>query len=557
MLGAALTALLLFVPVRARATSPSFTLAPGSPSLPAIPATAGDILNPAVPPAPGPLPPPVLGIPAAALGLLPGDAISGLSFGILPPGPAPGLEVLFSVDAASFGVPFGPAPANLSCEAGAGQGAGDVYLSQPFGPPLILPNILALDGNGLADSACAPPALPGLGLLEPAPDNLVDLELCSSSFVFSGAVLTKPVYFTLAPGSPTLGALAATSGTVLVAAPGFLPPAIFLPAAAMGLIPGPPGCGAPACDQIDALESSGGPFALFSLAPGSPSLGICGFTAADVIEAGAGGGCILILPGAALGLLPGDNIDALAMNFDADGDFVADACDNCPTVSNNDQTDTDGDGVGDACDNCPTVANPSQTDTDGDGIGDACDPSPLCPTAPSGGCTAPTTSGLIIKDKNMDGAGPKDKVIWKWLKGPLINQSDFGDPTASAAQAVCVYDGTGTLVMHLDLAAAGLCGGSPCWSAVSTKGYQYKDAAGTTDGVGKYLLKGGAAGKSKILLKGKDGNLPLTPATLPLNVTGNVRVQTHNSANGNCWESSFPPGSVIKNTDALFKAKTP
>jgi hypothetical protein len=78
---------------------------------------------------------------------------------------------------------------------------------------------------------------------------------------------------------------------------------------------------------------------------------------------------------------------------DGDNDGVPDAEDNCPNVSNPEQTDTDGDGAGDACDptptgdddndgvdngddNCPTVSNPGQTDTDGDGTGDACDTTP-------------------------------------------------------------------------------------------------------------------------------------------------------------------------------------
>ena len=72
---------------------------------------------------------------------------------------------------------------------------------------------------------------------------------------------------------------------------------------------------------------------------------------------------------------------------DGDGDGVADASDNCPTVPNDTQanhdtdamgdacdTDDDDDGVADADDNCSVDPNPGQVDSDKDSQGDACDP---------------------------------------------------------------------------------------------------------------------------------------------------------------------------------------
>lgn len=76
----------------------------------------------------------------------------------------------------------------------------------------------------------------------------------------------------------------------------------------------------------------------------------------------------------------------LAPNGDYDSDNVNNGTDNCPFISNTDQsnvdndslgdacdTDSDGDGVDDAQDNCPLVANTDQLNTDGDGAGDVCD----------------------------------------------------------------------------------------------------------------------------------------------------------------------------------------
>jgi len=70
----------------------------------------------------------------------------------------------------------------------------------------------------------------------------------------------------------------------------------------------------------------------------------------------------------------GDNAVAVfaRLDYDSDGDGIADGSDNCPTIANPTQTDTDDDGLGDACD--------ALTDTDGDGIADSSDAFPNDPT---------------------------------------------------------------------------------------------------------------------------------------------------------------------------------
>ena len=52
------------------------------------------------------------------------------------------------------------------------------------------------------------------------------------------------------------------------------------------------------------------------------------------------------------------NLKSINLDKDRDGDTILDEDDNCPDVSNTNQSDIDGDGIGDVCDD----------DIDGDGI---------------------------------------------------------------------------------------------------------------------------------------------------------------------------------------------
>ncbi|MEO7112975.1 MAG: amidohydrolase family protein, partial [Polyangiaceae bacterium] len=77
---------------------------------------------------------------------------------------------------------------------------------------------------------------------------------------------------------------------------------------------------------------------------------------------------------------------------DADGDGQGDVCDPCPldkgttTCTTGNPDDRDNDGVSNETDNCPDVANADQADTDHDGKGDACDPCPNAANPGSQGC---------------------------------------------------------------------------------------------------------------------------------------------------------------------------
>ncbi len=122
---------------------------------------------------------------------------------------------------------------------------------------------------------------------------------------------------------------------------------------------------------------------------------------------------------------------------------------------------------------------------------------------------------------------------------------------------LCIYSGaTPSLIVEMQVPAGGTCGTKACWKAIPSKGYKYGDKGLSSDGVKKLLLKGDVAGKSKLLIQGKDGNLPLP--TLPLDPNGPVIAQLSSSdPNRPCYEETLTQASVIKNEAKQFKAKTP
>ena len=175
-----------------------------------------------------------------------------------------------------------------------------------------------------------------------------------------------------------------------------------------------------------------------------------------------------------------------------------------------------------------------------------CDGAGSCVAAPRMGCRGALKSILLLKNDTDDS---KDKLIWKWIKGDMTVQADFGVPTGTTNYALCIYAGTANALLDDPQIPAS----ATLWSPISTKGYKYKDPAGSEDGIQKVILKGGDQGKAKALVKGKGSGLPqptLSPS-VPLPVTA----QLVNSANNNCFEGVYDSGAVIKNDGVQFKAK--
>ncbi len=503
--GAALS--MTVAPFSVLAASPTMSTAPGSA---VCGAPGSDLCTPAgdititVPPIGSPL---VVPGGLAAFGLVAGDVVNG--FDIITSVASGAEQILFSVDSVSTGL---AGSASLA-EAIVGEVAADVFFGGTTGAPLGT-NLLAIDGDG------APAGVPpSLGLVESPSsgpfDDLAALKFCDAANIMDPGATTI-VLFTLAAGSPTLAAIGAGPEDIIVPTGAATPPSVIT-GSSLGLSAG---------DVIDAISGTG----LISLAPGSPSLATIPAGPADLIEVSIGATPFVAISAASIGLGPTDNVDALELLSDHDGDLVHDLCDNCLGFPNNDQTDLNGDGVGDRC-------------------------ASACPAAAPTGCDMPAKSILQIKDRDGDGAGEKDKISWKYLGGPAQSAGDFGSPVASTGFELCIYSGA-ALTLSAIVESGGTCVGKPCWRSINN-GFKFKDKAAATHGVFNVTLKGHATlAKSKVLFKGKDGALPLSASTLPLPVS-TVEVRLINSDNSNCWGADFPVGSVIKNTEEQFKAKTP
>jgi PEP-CTERM motif len=258
--------------------------------------------------APGAGPPPVLllpgaiGLPAGPPPPPPPSDVDALSFGIVFPGSHTVAGATFSVAPGSVGA-LGTAVF--------GESGGVGFLDEPadiFGSALLGGNVQVLDGDGIP----SPGAAPSLGVVEPGSPVP---GVSNTDAWDAGMPSPLGIYYSVSPADAAAHPVfAGTSAADIWFSPpvvGYsVMPALYAGSAALGLA---------AADNIDALaiiEDGIGGFSpgdtiYFSLDPASPSLLGLGASPADILVTTIGGIPAVAIPAGALGLLPGDNVDAL------------------------------------------------------------------------------------------------------------------------------------------------------------------------------------------------------------------------------------------------------
>jgi hypothetical protein len=153
-------------------------------------------------------------------------------------------------------------------------------------------------------------------------------------------------------------------------------------------------------------------------------------------------------------------------------------------------------------------------------------------------------SQLALRDGTVATA---DSVVWKWRKGQASDLVDLGNPLASTDTSFCVFDSLGG-ADRLILSATAPAGTG--WQANGPQGYSLKNPTGTPHGLTGITMRAGAAGRSRMLVKGRGANLGLTLPALGLTAPVKAQLQVKGGA---CWGAVY--GAHVKANGAVqFRA---
>lgn len=185
-------------------------------------------------------------------------------------------------------------------------------------------------------------------------------------------------------------------------------------------------------------------------------------------------------------------------------------------------------------------------------------PSPACPPAPDVSCVTGFDRAVLRVNEVVAG---KERISSRWIRGPSLSSSDFGDPTVfpGTDYAACLYDDAGRLVAQYGVPrAAARCGARECWRKRDSRGWLYFDPTSSAAGVHRLRMRESSTGESIVLFAGAN-DAPRGRTSLPVGVAAALAGST--SATMQLFASDAPTctsvtlTNVVRNDSVRFYAR--
>ena len=171
---------------------------------------------------------------------------------------------------------------------------------------------------------------------------------------------------------------------------------------------------------------------------------------------------------------------------------------------------------------------------------------PPCPAAPRSDCRPGLRAGSSRLTMSRGAGAENARLAWKWGGGAATSAEDFGDPLTDTSFTVCVYDGSGEVLVEAQVPSGDACSG--CWKG-ATSGFAFRSTTGEPSGISAVRLEPGDDLRASVSVGGRGARLrvPELPVdAFPLTVA-------LESSDGGCWQSRFEEAS--RNDERRLKAR--
>ncbi len=154
-----------------------------------------------------------------------------------------------------------------------------------------------------------------------------------------------------------------------------------------------------------------------------------------------------------------------------------------------------------------------------------------CVPAIARGCEQASATSIVLRRLSTD------SVSWSWQNGDATPLSALGDPTALNDYDFCVYSGGTNALGTPGLVLGARAPAGDDWR-LSRRGFAYARPDRTPDGVRRVLLNAGAAGKSRMAVKGLGDELAL-PVLQGLALPLTAQLKSRSDGATQCWTAEY------------------